>query len=932
MSNQKKRHPRLRKLKWAVLALSFLIAATLVLLYSFIKSPAFVDMVERKVGANTPFVLEIGSLELAGLSSISLTELSLSRKDSEALLVKLKSAEIGFSLFGLLKSEVESVSVEGLEVSLDLTGKKGEEDKPALNSIHRPASAGAMPPAIPFIVKHLVVVGATIKIKHLKEDGSKGLVEIGPVLISLASDREPLISYDKGERRAVHFKLNTKSISKHFGVDDPHEIELSVAYFEEDGEVYIGPARVSSGLIGSVEFTGNVTGIGTDDIGDIGVNIALNAGPLKLAGVDAMFLPAGLNLAGEGSGTASLKGQVNKGLQWSTDFSVAGLMAKAGGFDIDATKGPIKLASKGTIDLSSPDGLIVEGGSSLSLNAAAFSSKEGDVMGEGFDLEVEREFSFVLDSKSGGIKGDFKASALLKGFEFVAGNIYTDFTKKEIALKISGGFHNDGLTINDGLVKISDIATLSFGGRVDGLSKKSPAPAFDLSFALKWLSNARAYEAFLKESLPVLANMDISGSSSLDARIKGTPSGFSMLGELKVMETSLVGSSKEVVKQPEEEPSEKAGETKAPQEEEEPAEMDGLFSIEELKALEAAVEGREPSAQVEVSDEEGEAKSPTPLFSLIDIEARLPFYLTYPGAYKGRRENKRQGTITIGEIRLREAVVEDFKASPLLWDNRLSFAGDFEIPLFSGNVALKNVLYENIVGSERELSLGVDIDGIKLGEVAGMLGLPPFKGTLTGSIPIVTLSGRTLRTDGLVELDLFNGRIGIRDIKMDNLLSPTASFKSSIEIDSLDLAELTRTFEFGLISGVLTGYVQDLVIMNGLPVSFAIQMETVKTRGVPQRIDVKALKKIQVFSSGSSVSILDKGIYRFFKEYGYSKMGFSGRLKNDRFSLLGVEMADNKRYIVMGALVPPRVDVVSHTRDISFAELVKRLKRVQKTK
>ena len=34
-------------------------------------------------------------------------------------------------------------------------------------------------------------------------------------------------------------------------------------------------------------------------------------------------------------------------------------------------------------------------------------------------------------------------------------------------------------------------------------------------------------------------------------------------------------------------------------------------------------------------------------------------------------------------------------------------------------------------------------------------------------------------------------------------------------------------------------------------------------------------------------------------------MGFSGRLKNDRFSLLGVEMADNKRYIVMGCSNTP---------------------------
>ena len=65
-----------------------------------------------------------------------------------------------------------------------------------------------------------------------------------------------------------------------------------------------------------------------------------------------------------------------------------------------------------------------------------------------------------------------------------------------------------------------------------------------------------------------------------------------------------------------------------------------------------------------------------------------------------------------------------------------------------------------------------------------MLSLPPFSGTLTGSIPIATLSGRTLWTDGLIELNLFNGRIGVRGIEMDNLFSPTASFKSSIEIDS----------------------------------------------------------------------------------------------------------------------------------------------------
>ncbi len=917
MNDQKKHHPRFPKLKWAILIVAFLIAAILVLLYSFINSRAFVEMVEGNVGANTPFTLEIGSMELAGLSSISLSDVALSRKDKEALLVKLKSAQVDFSLFGLLKREVKSVSVEGLEASLDLTKKKGEEGKPAsISSAKRLFPSG--PPAIPLIVRHLVVVGAMIKIKHLKEDGKTGLVEIGPVDVSFESGREA---------NGVRFKLNTKSISKHFAADDRHEIELSGVYHEDVGRLILETARVSSGLIGSVEFKGNITGIGTNDIG---VYIGLNAGPLKFAGIDALFLPAEYALAGEVKGAGTIRGQIDSKLEWKTDFSVTGLSAQAKGFDIDATKGPIKLASKGTIDLSSPGGPIIKGESSLSLNDASFSGMEGDVMGEGFDLEVEREFSLVLDKSSGSIKGDFKASALLKGFEFVARSFYTDFTKREIALSTSGGFKKNAIFIKESLVNISDIANLTFAGRVDGLARKKkgekPAPVFDLSFVLKDLSNERAYEAFLKESIPALANMDISGSISMDARIKGSPTGFSMLGELKVMETSLVQKTTEAVKQPEE----AEEETALPEEEEEPEGMDGLFSIEELKALEAAIQAQD---QVQVApDEKAQPQSPAPLFSLVDMNARLPFFLTYPNAYKGKSKKKRPGSITIGEIRLKGAVVEDFKAAPLLWDNRLSFAEDLEIPLFSGVVALRNVIYEDIVGKGRTLSLGIDIDGIKLSEVAELLGLPPFSGTLTGSMPIATLAGRTLRTDGLIELNLFNGRIGVRGIEMDNLFSPTASFKSSIEIDRLDLSELTRTFEFGLISGVLTGYVQDLVIMDGLPVSFSIQMETIRTRGVPQRIDVKALKKIQVFSSGSSVSILDKGIYRFFKEYGYSKMGFSGRLKNDRFSLLGVEMADNKRYIVMGALLPPRVDVVSHTRDISFAELVKRLKRVQKTK
>jgi hypothetical protein len=169
----------------------------------------------------------------------------------------------------------------------------------------------------------------------------------------------------------------------------------------------------------------------------------------------------------------------------------------------------------------------------------------------------------------------------------------------------------------------------------------------------------------------------------------------------------------------------------------------------------------------------------------------------------------------------------------------------------------------------------------------------------------------------------------VSDISIDNVFTPVASLKSVVEFKDIDLGKLTGTFEFGHISGILEGSVKDLVIVNGQPESFEARIETVKRRGVGQKMSVEALEKISILGTGSSASILKSGIYRFFKEYKYRKMGFRGSLKNDNFLLLGIETEGDKGYIVRGALLPPKVDVISYTQNISFKEMVKRLMRIK---
>jgi hypothetical protein len=108
-------------------------------------------------------------------------------------------------------------------------------------------------------------------------------------------------------------------------------------------------------------------------------------------------------------------------------------------------------------------------------------------------------------------------------------------------------------------------------------------------------------------------------------------------------------------------------------------------------------------------------------------------------------------------------------------------------------------------------------------------------------------------------------------------------------------------------------------------------METYKKKGVEQKISVDALKKISILGTGSSTSILDRGIYQFFKEYRYDKLGFKAFLKNDNLLLLGIENEGNKEYLVKGGLLPPKVDVISYTQNISFQEMVSRLQRIRLT-
>jgi hypothetical protein len=244
-------------------------------------------------------------------------------------------------------------------------------------------------------------------------------------------------------------------------------------------------------------------------------------------------------------------------------------------------------------------------------------------------------------------------------------------------------------------------------------------------------------------------------------------------------------------------------------------------------------------------------------------------------------------------------------------------------------VRFENLYYRDILSPERELLMTLVLDDIDLTEVSASLGLPAFSGSVSGTIPMASFTGTTLTSEGEIIMRLFGGEMRISGIAVENIFSPITSIGSSVEFREIDLGRMTDAFEFGRITGVIQGYVRDLVITGGQPESFEAHIETVARRGVAQRISVKALRKISIFGSDATGSVLSSGIYRFFKEYRYSRMGFRGRLKDENFLLTGIETEGDKGYLIKGALLPPKVDVISYSQNISFKELLKRIKRVQ---
>jgi hypothetical protein len=358
------------------------------------------------------------------------------------------------------------------------------------------------------------------------------------------------------------------------------------------------------------------------------------------------------------------------------------------------------------------------------------------------------------------------------------------------------------------------------------------------------------------------------------------------------------------------------------------------LTIGGLVSISAKASGALSQVEVEgtLTLHKGDVRAKSNNWHVAGIELNLPLRVHYPaGLSNTTPANVATGIVTIESAKFGMEVITAIKTTVSLWNNVLRFHQPIRLPISGGLLEIFDLAWEDVIATPQAVSLSIEARNLQLQQFTEALGWYRFGGTLSGSIPKIEWTGASLHSQGQIDIAVFGGRLRLSQLEIEAPFSSVPSIKLDARFQDIQLEQASETFAFGRISGVLAGTINDLVVTKSQPSNFTADIYSVDKDGISQRISVESLNKITVLSSGEDAGTLYGGIAGFFDSFRYSKLGFKATLKNDKLTLRGVETRDGQEYLVVGSLIPPTVNVISHTQEIAFAELVRRLERIQKS-
>ena len=223
-----------------------------------------------------------------------------------------------------------------------------------------------------------------------------------------------------------------------------------------------------------------------------------------------------------------------------------------------------------------------------------------------------------------------------------------------------------------------------------------------------------------------------------------------------------------------------------------------------------------------------------------------------------------------------------------------------------------------------KFQFGLTMDSLDLGSLSQRLGWPPFTGSVGGKIPSARFQDDLLVLDGGLQMNLFGGRIDLRELSMERPFGVAPTVSADVGIQDIDLEPMTKVFGFGAITGRLDGRIDQLRLVNWSPVAFDARLETDTAWKGKRRISQRAINDISSVGGSGLVGGLQTQVLKIFSDFGYERIGIGCKLKDNVCTMDGIGSAGDGYIIVAGSGLP-RIQVVGFRRRVDWPTLVSRL-------
>lgn len=260
-------------------------------------------------------------------------------------------------------------------------------------------------------------------------------------------------------------------------------------------------------------------------------------------------------------------------------------------------------------------------------------------------------------------------------------------------------------------------------------------------------------------------------------------------------------------------------------------------------------------------------------------------------------------------------------------NNQLTLTKPLELPLLDGSLQISDFNYRYASEGSHWQFEGL-LKPLSMQALTKVLGWPEMDGKLSGVIPLVSYQDQQIDIDGALQVKVFDGTTIIKDLQLQSPFGSLPQLYGNIDMQQIDLELLTRTFDFGKISGRLDGNISGLRLSNWQPVQFDAQFMTSENNPGKRRISQRAVDNLSQIGGGAS-GLMSRSFLRFFEDFSYDKLGIRCQLNNEVCQMSGIEDDEQGYYIVKGGGLPPWINVKGYTRRVDWSDLLTRLQAVK---